>query len=57
MRKDLVVAFPDETLREVADRMAERQVGVLPVVERAQPTRLRGIVTQFDLLAARETKS
>jgi H+/Cl- antiporter ClcA/predicted transcriptional regulator len=54
MKTDLVLAFPDETLREVADRMAERQVGVLPVVERARPTHLRGILTQFDLLAARE---
>jgi CBS-domain-containing membrane protein len=34
--------------------MAERQVGVLPVVERGRPDALRGIVTQFDLLAARE---
>ena len=54
MRRDLVIAYPDETLREVADRMAERQVGVLPVVERGRPTQLRGILTQFDLLAARE---
>jgi CBS domain-containing protein len=54
MVRDLVVAFPDETLRAVADRMAQRQVGVLPVVERKGTTELRGIITQFDLLAARE---
>ena len=34
--------------------MSERQVGVMPVVDRGHPTQLRGIVTQFDLLAARE---
>jgi CIC family chloride channel protein len=54
MRRDVVVAFPDESLRTVADRMAERRLGVLPVVERGRPDRLRGIVTQFDLLRARE---
>jgi CIC family chloride channel protein len=54
MVQGLVVAYPDETLREVADRMAEHQVGVMPVVEHGHPDVLRGIVTQFDLLAARE---
>jgi H+/Cl- antiporter ClcA/predicted transcriptional regulator len=54
MLGDLVVAYPDETLREVADRMAARQVGVLPVVTRGAPDVLQGIVTQFDLLAAQQ---
>ena len=54
LRADHIVAYADETLRHVADRMAARQVGVLPVVERDEPTRLRGIVSQFDLLRARE---
>jgi len=54
MVKDLVVAYPDETLRDVADRMASRRVGVLPVVGRGRPDQLHGIVTQFDLLAAQE---
>ncbi|MEO8693574.1 MAG: chloride channel protein [Acidimicrobiales bacterium] len=54
MLQDLVVAYPDETLRQVADRMAARQVGVLPVVRRGSPDVLLGIVTQFDLLAAHQ---
>ena len=54
MLRDLVVAFPDETLRDVADRMAARQVGVLPVVTRGSPDVLLGIITQFDLLAAQQ---
>lgn len=54
MVRDLVVAYPDETLRVVADRMAERQVGVMPVVAHGHPDTLQGIVTQFDLLAARD---
>jgi len=32
----------------------EERLGVLPVVERERPDHLRGIVTQFDLLRARE---
>jgi len=49
-----VVAYVDETLRMAAERMAATRVGVLPVVEREHPTRLRGLVSQFDLLRARD---
>ena len=49
-----VVAHGDETLRAVADRMASRGVGVIPVVTPGNPARLRGMVSQFDLLRARE---
>jgi CBS domain-containing protein len=48
------LAHPDEILRAVADRMADRSLGVLPVVERTDPTRLVGLVSQFDLLRARQ---
>ncbi|HEX3948207.1 MAG TPA: chloride channel protein [Acidimicrobiales bacterium] len=48
------IAYPDEILRSVADRMAGLQVGVIPVVDRADTKRIRGLVTQFDLLAARQ---
>jgi H+/Cl- antiporter ClcA len=54
MVHDLVVAHPDETLRDVADRMAQHQVGVMPVVAHGEPDDLKGIVTQFHLLAAHE---
>ncbi len=54
MHGNIATAYPDETLRDVANRMAEQRLGVLPVVERSQPRHLRGIVTQFDLLAAHE---
>ena len=47
-----VVAHPAETLRDVADRMVATGHGVLPVVAPADPLRLIGIVTQFDLLSA-----
>jgi H+/Cl- antiporter ClcA len=50
----LSVAHPDEILRSVADRMAARGFGVLPVVDRSDRTRLDGLITQFELLNARQ---
>jgi chloride channel protein, CIC family len=47
-------AYPDEILRSVADRMAVVGVGVIPVVDRADRKRIRGLISQFDLLAARQ---
>jgi CBS-domain-containing membrane protein len=49
-----LVAFADETLREVADRMVSNGHGVLPVTDRRCPPRLLGLVSQFDLLRAHE---
>ncbi|HEY6474788.1 MAG TPA: chloride channel protein [Acidimicrobiales bacterium] len=47
-------SYPDEILRTVADRMAELQLGVLPVVDRDDRSRFVGLVTQFNLLEARQ---
>ena len=49
-----IVAFADETLREVADRMVSSGHGVLPVTDREAPQRLVGMISQFDLLKAHE---
>ena len=49
-----VVAYPDEILAGVADRMATLGLGVLPVVDRSDHGHLDGLVTHFDLLAARQ---
>ncbi len=54
MMEPVAVAYPDEILRSVADRMAGRELGVLPVVERGGARRLQGLITQFDLLSARQ---
>lgn len=54
MRPPAALAFPDEILRGVADRMASLGLGVLPVVAREDWRLLDGLVTQFDLLEARE---
>jgi H+/Cl- antiporter ClcA/CBS domain-containing protein len=48
-----VVAHPDETLHAVANRMADLHVSRLPVVDRDDPTRIRGLVSLVDLLAGR----
>ena len=53
MITSLTVAHPDEILRAVADRMAALGFGVLPVVDRARPHHLDGLITNFDLLQAR----
>ena len=54
MRRDLVIAYPEESCRTAAERMAQFDVGRLPVVAIAEPTRLLGIVTRSDLLKPRE---
>ena len=47
------VAFPDEVLRTIASRMAEKHVDRMLVVTRADPATAIGTVTVFNLLAAR----
>jgi predicted transcriptional regulator len=46
-----VVIYDTNTAREAADHMVREQVGRLPVVTLASPTKLVGIVTRSDLLA------
>lgn len=54
VKADPVVAYPDEPLRVVVHRMAETGRTQLPVVERADPSSLVGLVGLRDLLGARE---
>jgi CIC family chloride channel protein len=51
--RDPVLAHPGETLRSVADRMADHQLGALPVVDPSRAGGLLGVVTHFELLAGR----
>jgi CBS domain-containing protein len=53
MTQDSVVAYPDDTLRDVAYRMAETGVTRMPVVLRGEAPKLMGIVTLPALLAGR----
>jgi len=52
MGRKLVVAFPDESLRQATNRMLAANVGRLPIVARAEPDRLVGILTRSDVLKA-----
>ncbi|HVU84834.1 MAG TPA: chloride channel protein, partial [Puia sp.] len=54
MKKDIITTSPEESLRSIADRMAANNVGVLPVVDPAEGGKLCGMITQFELLAARD---
>jgi CIC family chloride channel protein len=44
------VVFLDMSLRDAADHMVREDVGRLPVVDRADPNKLVGIITRSDLL-------
>lgn len=49
--KNVVVAYPDEPLDVVWDRLQRSRVGRLPVVDRADPKRLVGFLSQGDIIA------
>ncbi len=48
-----MVAFPNESLRTVANRMAEVNLTRLPVVDEQDPQKLIGIISLEHLLHAR----
>ncbi len=48
-----VVAYPDQPLRAVMDRMAETGLTRFPVVDRANPRKLLGMIALNDVLKAR----
>ena len=52
IRRAPAVAYEENTLREAADHMIREKVGRLPVVSRAAPRRLVGIISRSDLLDA-----
>jgi CBS domain-containing protein len=47
------LAYPDDTLREVANKFAAADVTSACVVDRADPTRVLGVITLAQLLHAR----
>ncbi len=52
IKRPPAVAYADSSLREAADHMVREGVGRLPVVTRAEPDRVIGILTRSDLLSA-----
>ncbi|HEU5401533.1 MAG TPA: CBS domain-containing protein, partial [Terriglobales bacterium] len=49
----VVTAFADEALYDAAERMLQKNVGRLPVVDRLQPNHLAGYLGRSEILAAR----
>jgi CIC family chloride channel protein len=56
IRRPPEVIFDDASLREAADRMVEGGIGRLAVVSRDEPSKVIGIVTRSDLLAAHKRR-
>jgi H+/Cl- antiporter ClcA len=50
IRREPVVSYSDWSLRDAADQMAREHIGRLPVVRRAQPRKVIGIITRSDLI-------
>jgi len=51
--RDVVVAYPDETLSEASAKMLSRNVGRLPVVDRADPRKIVGYLGRQAIMAGR----
>jgi H+/Cl- antiporter ClcA/CBS domain-containing protein len=52
-RTDLVVTYPDEPIHDALTKMLKRDIGRLPVVDRAFEWRLLGYLGRADILEAR----
>lgn len=52
MSRDLIVAYPDETLEEALIKLVEKGIGRLPVVDRNDHKKLLGLLTRSDIMKA-----
>ena len=52
VKRPPAVAYDDSSLREAADHMVREAVGRLPVVTRADPRRVVGVLSRSDVLSA-----
>ncbi len=50
--RDVLTAFPDETLSDALRRMSERDIGRLPVVSREDKQKLLGVLRRADVIHA-----
>jgi CBS domain-containing protein len=51
--RELVVAYPDETMRQAVAKMHAHNIGRLPVVSRQDPERLVGYLGRAGVMSAR----
>jgi len=49
--RDLIVAYPDETVRRALIRMMSSNIGRLPVVDRAQPKHIVGYLSRGNIMS------
>ncbi|HET7632011.1 MAG TPA: chloride channel protein [Gemmatimonadaceae bacterium] len=56
IKRPPVVVYDDNTLRDAADQIVRENVGRVPVVTRAEPRRVIGIITRSDLLGAHKRR-
>ncbi len=54
--EDLIVAYPDEGLHLILERMAIHGIGRLPVVDRMDSKKLVGFITRSDIIKAHRKK-
>jgi CIC family chloride channel protein len=54
--KNLLLAYPNDTLDETINKMVEKGVSHLPVVEPSNPTYLVGFITKGDIMRAHHKK-
>jgi CIC family chloride channel protein len=50
MSRKVIVAKPDDTLENALQKIVDRNVGRLPVVDKDDPTRLVGLISTFDIV-------
>ncbi len=50
MTKEIIVSYPDESLRAALEKIGERDIGRIPVVERGNPRHLIGLITRRSII-------
>jgi len=53
MVRNIVVGYPDMTLREIANLMAASEISSLPIVDRKKPTQVLSVIAMDHILEAR----
>lgn len=56
IHRQVKVVYDDCTLRQAADHMVNHDIGRLPVIDRENPSRVIGMITRSDLLAAHRVR-
>lgn len=52
MTQDIIFCYPEETLKTALERLGEKNIGRIPVVEQKDLTHLLGLITRKNIIAA-----